>query len=134
MNSVLAQVILDVRDLDRSLHFYRDLLGLRVVREECDEGDRIARLGTGGTEMLLVQQSDSASGRHSERGGGLILNFRVKDLPAMADALNLNRVVVLRRLDMAVWGERTLLVQDPDGYAVLLSEPVAVSQYSRKSP
>jgi hypothetical protein len=25
---------------------------------------------------------------------------------------------------MAVWGERTLLVADPDGYAVLLSEPV----------
>ena len=27
-------------------------------------------------------------------------------------------------LDMAVWGERTFLIADPDGYAVLLAEPI----------
>jgi len=129
MNSVLSQVILDVQDLDRSLHFYRDLLGLRVSSEECDEGDRVAHLETGGTEMLLVQQSDSPLRRKVERSGGLVINFRVKDLPSVAEALTKEQVVVLRRLEMAVWGERTMLVQDPDGYAILLSEPVAVSHY-----
>jgi len=118
-----------VQDLDRSLHFYRDLLGLRVVRKECDEGDRIARLGTGGTEMLLVQQSDSPIRRPIARSGGVVINFRVKDLPAFAESLGTHKVVVLRRLEMAVWGERTMLVQDPDGYAILLSEPVAASRY-----
>lgn len=129
MKSVLSQVILDVQDLDRSLYFYHSLLGLRVAREECDEGDRIAHLETGGTEILLVQQSESPLSRRSKRGPGLVIKFRVKDLPSAADALCKERVVVLRRLEMAIWGERTMLVQDPDGYAILLSEPVAVSRY-----
>lgn len=124
MHSMLSQIILDVQDLDRSLDFYSRLLGLPIAREENDEGHRLAYLDTGGTEILLLQQPESDQEPLLERCGGLVINFRVRDLPAISDRLNRNEVVVLRRLEMAVWGERTLLVQDPDGYAVLLTEPV----------
>ncbi len=132
MNSVLSQIILDVQDLDRSLHFYSRLLGLKVSRQEDDEGNRIAYLDTGGTEILLLQQPEGEQVPMMDRSSGLVINFRVCNLPAVSETLDRNEVIVLRRLEMAVWGERTLLVQDPDGYAVLLSEPVGASEYGRK--
>jgi catechol-2,3-dioxygenase len=129
MNSVLSQIILDVRDLDRSLDFYVRMLGLTVTHQEDCEGNRLAYLNTGGTEILLLQQPECDQDPSMERSGGLVVNFRVHDLPSVSETLDRNEIIVLRRLEMAIWGDRTLLVQDPDGYAVLLSEPVSVSKY-----
>ena len=124
MASVLSHLILDVRDLERSLSFYRGLLNLRVTREDAYEGNRLAYLETGATEILLLQQPINEQNPHLDRSGGLVINFHVKDLPAVTRTLRQKRVKILRDLDMASFGERTLLVADPDGYAVLLSEPV----------
>lgn len=132
MNSVLSQIILDVRDLDRSLDFYGRMLGLPISRQEDCEGNRLAYLDTGGTEILLLQQPESDQDPSMERSRGLVVNFKVRNLPAVSDLIDRNEIIVLRRLEMAIWGERTLLVQDPDGYAVLLTEPVAVSEYGLK--
>jgi lactoylglutathione lyase len=126
MRSVLCHLILDVQDLDRSLAFYHRMLNLPIVRQEEFDGHRLAYISTGSTEMLLIQQPKGEQNPLLERSGGLVINFHVHDLPAVADCLQREEITVLRRLDMALWGERTLLVADPDGYAILLSEPVAV--------
>lgn len=124
MHTVLCHLILDVEDLDRSLAFYHRMLALPVSRQEDFEGHRLAYIDTGSTEILLLQQPKDEQNPLLDRSGGLVLNFHVRDLPAVAESLQREEVTVLRRLDMALWGERTLLVADPDGYAVLLSEPV----------
>ncbi len=124
MPSNLSHLILDVRDLDRSLEFYHGMLCLPVRRQDDWEGHRLAYLTTGGTEILLVQQPVHEQNPLLDRSGGLVINFRVVNLPKVATTLELGEVHVLRGLEMAVWGERTILVADPDGYAVLLSEPV----------
>jgi len=119
-------MILDVRDLDRSLEFYHGILDLPVLRQEESEGNRLAYLETGGTEILLVQQSPEQQNPLLERSGGLVINFRVTNLVQVSKFLERVKVPILRGLEMAIWGERTILVADPDGYAVLLSEPVGV--------
>ena len=129
MNSVLSQLILDVKDLDQSLNFYQGMLGLEVKKREEYEGNRLAYLRSGNTRILLLQQPTNEQNPHLDRSGGLVLNFKVRDLPHVAEHLTHEHVTVLRRLDMAVWGERTLLVAHPDGYAVLLSEPVMMKSF-----
>lgn len=121
----LSHMILDVRDLDRSLRFYHGILELPIKRRDDLEGNKVAYLVTGGTEILLVQQPPEEQNPLLVRSGGLVINFRVTNLPRVAQSLERKRVPILRGLEMAVWGERTILVADPDGYAVLLSEPVA---------
>lgn len=122
--SSFSHMILDVRDLDRSLEFYHGFLHLPIRGEEASEGSRIAYLGTGATEILLVQQAPEIRENGRARCNGLVIKFRVQNLPQVAQSLEQGHVPVLRDLEMAVWGERTILVADPDGYAVLLSEPV----------
>lgn len=124
MPNVFSNLILDVQDMDRSLRFYHGLLRLPVTREDLFEGHRIAYLKTGQTEILLLQQPVDEQNPMLERSGGQVMNFKVKDLTNIASDLEANNVTVLRGLEMAIWGERTFLVADPDGYAVLLSESV----------
>jgi len=124
MASVFSNLILDVQDLDRSLAFYHDLLALPVRTQQHVDGHKLAYLTTGQTEILLLQQPRHEQNPMLDRSGGLVIKFNVRDLPQVARTLKSERVKVLRELDMAEMGERTFLVADPDGYAVLLSEPV----------
>lgn len=124
MSNVFSNLILDVEDLDRSLTFYRDLLQLPVRTQQVVDGHKLAYLTTGKTEILLLQQPRHEQNPHLDRSGGLVIKFQVTNLPKVAKNLKICEVTVLRELDMANIGERTFLVADPDGYAVLLSEPV----------
>lgn len=123
MISRFSHMVLDVVDVDRSLDFYTNLLGIAVRMEDRWHGSRVVYLQTGETELLLVQQSGP---EHShDRSGGLVMNFQVADLPSMAAKMMAKGIHILQPLAGAKNGERTLLVTDPDGYAVLLSEMVA---------
>lgn len=124
MSNTLTNLILDVEDMDRSLKFYHELLMLPIKDEQKFDGHRLAYIQTGRTEILLLQQPANEQNPLLDRSGGQVMNFRVENLPAIASNLEAHRVKILRGLEMAVWGERTFLVADPDGYAVLLSEPV----------
>jgi lactoylglutathione lyase len=124
MANVFSNLILDVEDLDRSLAFYHQLLELPVRSQQSVDGHRLAYLTTGQTEILLLQQPRHEQNPHLDRSGGLVIKFLVRNLPDVARLLRDKAVHVLRELDMAKIGERTFLVADPDGYAVLLSEPV----------
>jgi lactoylglutathione lyase len=122
--SLLSQLILDVQDLDRSLAFYHGMLHLPITRKDDCDGHRLAFLSSGGVQLLLLQQPKSEQNPLLDRSGGLVINFRVRDLPAFAQSLLQEQVTVLRPLDDPEFGERTCLIADPDGYAVLLSERV----------
>ncbi len=124
MANVFSNLILDVEDIERSLAFYHHLLDLPVRAQQSVDGHRLAYLTTGQTEILLLQQPRHEQDPSFERSGGLVIKFQVRNLPEVARTLKMKSVTVLRELDMANIGERTFLVADPDGYAVLLSEPV----------
>lgn len=124
MASVFANLILDVEDIDRSLGFYSQLLDLPIRFTQQVDGHKLAYLTTGQTEILLLQQPRHEQNPHLDRSGGLVIKFVVRNLPEVAKTLRMQAVTVLRELDMANIGERTFLVADPDGYAILLSEPV----------
>jgi catechol 2,3-dioxygenase len=59
----LGPVQLTVTDLDRSVAFYRDAIGLRVHRRE----DAVAALGAGAEDLLVLVQEPQArrAGRHA---------------------------------------------------------------------
>ena len=120
MASSLHQVILDVADLDRSLAFYGNLLQLRV--EECTrlDGCKMATLFTGCASIVLVQQQIEEG--HYDRTGGVVLNFWVKDVVTLQSRLAHLGCPVLRGLERDKVGNQSILVADPDGFAVLLSE------------
>jgi len=122
MPSLFSHLILDVEDIDRSLAFYSGLLHLPVRRKESFDGHQLAYLTTGQTEILLVQQPKHDQNPALDRSGGLVIIFHVRNLPTIAGELKEHQVPVLRGLEDPTFGERTVLVSDPDGYAIMLSE------------
>ncbi len=61
----LGPVHLTVSDLDRSVAFYQDSLGLRVQRRE----GAVAALGAGGEDLVVLHEEPGA--RHAGRHAGL---------------------------------------------------------------
>lgn len=122
MPSVFTSLILDVVDVERSLEFYSGLLQLPVRQiDQCD-GHRLVYLKTGQTEILLIQQPPSDQVDQPDRSSGLVINFLVRSLPDLVSQLQSRQVPILRGLEQDFYGDRSCLVADPDGYAVLLSE------------
>ncbi len=122
MSAALHQLILDVNDLGESLRFYVDLLHLFVRDESMVDGVRLVSLRTGGTDVLLVQRTFSYGILPEFTGGGVVLNFDVANLAQLLPELQNLGIGVLRGIESSPNGEASLLVADPDGYAVLLSE------------
>lgn len=121
---MFAHLILDVDSVDASLAFYRDQLGFAVAGVGELDGHRLATIKAGAMDILLLQQPKHDRARAQDRGKGLVLNFKVSGLLGVANRLKRLRVTVLRDLEDPPFGDRTFLISDPDGYAILLSEPV----------
>ena len=115
--SGLNVVYLYVRDLDRSIAFYRDVLGLPVERNPNDEDWADARFAGGGRFGLHRW--------HDEVGdvglGSVGISFTVGDVDEAATRLRETGVEV-SDIGHYGWGSRCEFV-DPDGYRLGLFQP-----------
>ncbi|MFF7946816.1 VOC family protein [Streptomyces griseorubiginosus] len=119
---------LNVTDLDRSLAFYRDVLGFTALAEGKEEGRRYAFLGDGDTLVLtLWQQAEQPYGPH--RAGLHHLAFeadsieRVREYEEALRAYGANFAhegVVAHREGAGSGG---IFFHDPDGTRLEISVP-----------
>ena len=121
-----------VTDLERSLDFYRGLLGFKILYARRKE--RFAYLDRNGAELMLEQPH--AQDRLWPRaelvppfGRGVNFEIRVDDVDilhkAVCDAgfpLFLSLEEKWYRRDAQELGVRQFAVQDPDGYLIRLSQ------------
>ena len=123
MNQV-GYVILFVADLERSLAFYRDLIGLPFKLE----GDGYLEFATKGTRFGLYDRNrlGELTGQGPEApampGGEVV--FLVGDVDAEAERLKAAGVAILKGPVDRPWGHRTVHVEDPDGFVVELAEEI----------
>ena len=117
----LDYVILYVDDLERSLSFYRLLLGVVGARRSETYAELVlenCRLG-----FYLREAAPDLLGRSSE-GSGAELLFLVEDVDAEADRLRSAGVRILSGPLDRPWGHRTVHVEDPDGHVVELAREI----------
>jgi lactoylglutathione lyase len=116
-------VVLYVDDLDASLAFYRDVLGLPFKFQESG----YAEFATPGTKFALYDRRrlPGLIGRDASEGGpaGEVL-FLVDDVDKMPERLRGLGVEILAGPVDRPWGHRTLHVRDPDGFVVELAEEI----------
>ena len=112
----LGPVHLTVRDLERSVPFYRDVLGLRVHGQEAGR----ARLGTGGEDLAILHEDPEAqrAGRHS---GLYHVAFLFPDRQELARAV-LRLAATQPRIDGASdhGVSEAIYLADPDGNGIEL--------------
>ena len=120
MEVLSSRVLLRAADLETSVAWYRDVLGLRVAREFGTDG-RITGvvffLGGGHLEI-----SQSGSGAMSPNGGALTLWLQVPDLDAEHARLVALGVTIDSPPTRMPWGLDEMWAQDPDGVRLVLIE------------
>jgi lactoylglutathione lyase len=117
----LDYVILYVDDLERSLSFYRLLLGVVGARRSETYAELVlenCRLG-----FYLREAAPDLLGRSSV-GSGAELLFLVEDVDAEADRLRSAGVRILSGPLDRPWGHRTVHIEDPDGHVVELAREI----------
>src|SRR5918996_4283210 len=124
-----AGAILAVSEFERSLAFYRDLLGLEV--EALYDDPPYATLTTAGARLSLAEQGHPAEDRpgvtmeappdRSRMNALLVLE--VEDCMAAHRDLLADGVEFLAEPYSPPWGGHRCFAVDPDGYLVELEEP-----------
>ena len=114
-----------VRDLERSLPFYRDVLGLEPFGlEEHDRGERpIVSLRVTPTFILHLRPDPSFEPGSTGGYDHLALVVEETDAEALAEYLRTSGVEIERRLEGVVGAQgegEALYVRDPDGYLIEL--------------
>jgi len=121
----LAYAILFVSDLERSIAFYRDVIGLpfRFSNES------YAEFETAGAKFSLYAREHLPELIGHEAPAGPApwpqaeVAFFVEDPDAECERLREAGVTVLAPPTDRPWGERTLHVADPDGNVIELTRP-----------
>jgi predicted enzyme related to lactoylglutathione lyase len=112
---------LTVSDLQRSLTFYRDVVGFTVDRKFEREGRLAAVALKAGAVELLLGQDDGAKGEGRVKGEGFSLQITTsQDVDALAKRIK-DRGGLLTTEPADVWGARVFRMQDPDGFRLTIS-------------
>jgi uncharacterized glyoxalase superfamily protein PhnB len=116
-----------VQDVERSLSFYRDLLGLEQDLAERDEAGALflASVEVDGTVIMLSRAHRDTSHGASRQDARLTLLFeRDDDIDALLERLQASGARICSPIGNRPWGHRDFTVFDPDGYHVTIARPL----------
>jgi len=114
----VGNVILAVKDLDKSIQFYNEIIGLPIK----DQRKAWVDLGTSGALLSLHPASLTAQHTGSSIDNGISLGFLVGDLKSALDELKTKDVTIYRDIVEKDVGKNAVIL-DPDQYMISLFEP-----------
>ena len=123
----MLHTMIRVGDLERSLRFYCEVLGMRLLRRKDYEGGRftLAFVGYGDeSSNTVVELTHNWDTDHYDLGNGFgHLALGVEGIYATCDALRAKGAKITREPGpMKHGGSEIAFVEDPDGYKVELIE------------
>ena len=115
----IGNIILEVKDLEISIKFYHEVLGMPIKNERRNWVD----LGqqSGGT-LSLHPASITTSHTNSSKENGILIGLTVGDLDSAIDELSAAKIEIFRDVQERQAGKNAIIL-DPDGYMISLFEP-----------
>lgn len=112
-------VSLSCSDLDRSIAWYRDVLGF-TVGERWEQGGELRgiQMKAGACDIMLGQD-DFAKGRDRAKGEGLrIWVATAQDIDRIAAHVRVKGATLDYEPQEMPWGDRAFALTDPDGFKI----------------
>lgn len=132
MNISLHYVNITVNDVDESLAFYCDALGLQVRNDVASGGYRWVTLGSTTQPDVELVLSEPHAGRSQADGDALqelltkgtlpMLIFRSDDIDGLFEAVRASGAEVLQEPTDQPWGPRDCAFRDPSGNTVRIAQ------------
>ncbi len=114
-------VSLTVADLQKSMDWYRDVLGFTIERVYERGGPPFAAALQAGAVKLLLTRDDGSKGADRAKGVGFSIQLttdqNVDAIAARAKA----KGAVLATEPADAWGARVFRLRDPDGFLLVIS-------------
>ncbi len=114
----VGNVILAVQDLDKSIQFYNEIIGLPIK----DQRKTWVDLGTSGALLSLHPASSTTEHVGGSIDNGISIGFLVGDLKSALEELKTKGVTVHRDIVEKDVGKNAVIL-DPDQYMISLFEP-----------
>jgi lactoylglutathione lyase len=112
-----------VSDMEQTIQFYTDVLGLEVVeRKVSPRGSHLAFLKVPNSEELIELTSFPPSGPVTVQEDLVHLAFQVDNLDDTIDSLNAQGVKITDGPTHSSSGSRFIFIDAPDGYEIELIE------------
>ena len=115
----VGNVILAVKDIDKSIQFYHEIIGLPIKSQRRSWVD----LGTSGALLSLHPASLTAQHIGSSIENGITIGFLVGDVKSAIEELRAKGVRIHRDIVKKDAGINAVVL-DPDDYLISLFEPV----------
>jgi catechol 2,3-dioxygenase-like lactoylglutathione lyase family enzyme len=109
--------MLSTRDLARTIEFYTGVLGFALAMRWPETEPAIAILTHGPVELAFTRAEDDAPPQLTGQ-----LSFEVADARALFERLK-DQVEILWGMEVYHYGRREFSFRDPNGYALVVSEP-----------
>jgi uncharacterized glyoxalase superfamily protein PhnB len=117
-----SEAALTVKDLEKSLAWYQDVVGFTVDRRHEREGKLIAVSLKAGSVRLLINQDDGARGWDRVKGEGISLQFTTEqNIDTIANRIKEQGWTLDLEPTDTPWGVRVFRMRDPDGFRLVFS-------------
>lgn len=114
----VGNVILAVKDMDKSIEFYNKILGLPIKNKRENWVD----LGQSGALLSLHPASQSSPHSGSSIDNGILISFVIGDVASAVNELKSKNVKIFREIQERDIGKNVIIL-DPDEYMISLFEP-----------
>ncbi len=132
MNPTTCTPLLNVRDGEASIAFYKDALGFSVINEFADDDDmHWATLENGSIKLMINQRQKSASPTRIERETfqGVVFYFEVESAHRFYRSMH-SRGFPVTEPEAMPYGVDECYLRDPDGYELAFISPTDLARNS----
>jgi lactoylglutathione lyase len=123
LNGLGLGVSLTVKDIEKSLHWYNDVVGFTVDRRMERDGKLVGVVLTAGNVRMLLNQDDGAKGWDRVKGQGFSMSISIdQDIDALASRIKERGGKLESEPQDMPWGARAFRVYDPDGFQIAFNK------------
>ncbi|MGE5800910.1 MAG: VOC family protein [Gemmatimonadota bacterium] len=110
-------------DLQRSIAFYRDVLGFVIGDEWRDNGQIQGCEMRAGNVLFMLNQDDFAKGRDRKKGiGSRLYLSTAQDIDRLAAEIKARGGTLDQEPTDMPWGQRVFMITDPDGFKLTIAQ------------
>jgi uncharacterized glyoxalase superfamily protein PhnB len=121
-----TSVSITVKEIEKSLAWYRDIIGFGIERAVDHEGKLVYVALKAGDVRISLNQDDGAKGWTRIKGLGFSINiWTTEDIDAIANRIKASGGKLDSEPVDADWGARFFQLTDPDGFKLAILKPLA---------